>query len=737
MMNRLFTFLILPLAALFSFKSFAQGEHFNCGTSEKMRELYKQNPSIEDDIARLIQNSRTNKSNKSATDTLLIPIVFHIIHQYGSENIPDANVYDQIKVLNRDYLALNADTSEVIAAFDTMIGKAYIQFQLASKDPWGNCTNGIEHIYSHESTQGDDNSKLSGWHRSRYLNVWVVASMRDGVAGYAFYPSDGIDFSVDGIIILDDYIGRLAPSSENSSRALTHEIGHYLALPHPWGNNNDPMVVCGDDGILDTPVTKGYNYCPANANASKICDPDVIATGYIGTAENYQNYMDYSYCSFMFTPDQVDLMRSSLTVGEAQRPDLTTDSVHELAGVAPYVSALSPPLCTPVADFYAPDAGRFICQGASVTFYDASWRAAVASRVWTFEGGTPATSTSATQSVTYDTPGYKKVTLSVTNANGTNSVVKENYVYVSPLWADFTGPYSNNLESDNALWFLVHNPENLSNKFSLNYGHGYSLSKCYKLNNFKDISAALPYTADWYHNRRLGGSKGVLITPSFDLRNTTGVSVSFKFAYASNATIAADIKEGFKVYYSRNCGQSWSPVSGTSITGTSTVSVPGGFVSGANVLTSGFAGYTDFAPATNDQWKTCSFNYNPTSLDNEVRFKIEFTASDLSSNFYVDNFNVAGTLGLFSNDIDDLELMIYPNPLSSQQSINVSYFAGENPVELILRDAQGKVVCSEKISITNSKVEHTLEAGKPLSASCYFLEVKSGGFSSVKKVVVL
>ena len=175
MMNRLFTFLILPLAALFSFESFAQGEHFNCGTSEKMRELYKQNPSMEADIARLIHNSRTNKSNKSATDTLLIPIVFHIIHQYGSENIPDANVYDQIKVLNRDYLALNADTSEVISAFDTLIGKAFIQFQLASKDPWGNCTNGIEHIYSHESTQGDDNSKLSGIMAARTKPLTIIA----------------------------------------------------------------------------------------------------------------------------------------------------------------------------------------------------------------------------------------------------------------------------------------------------------------------------------------------------------------------------------------------------------------------------------------------------------------------------------------------------------------------------------------------------------------------------------
>lgn len=675
---------------------------------------------MEADRERLLHNARTNRSNKSATDTLLIPIVFHIIHQYGSENIPDANVYDQMAVLNRDYLALNADTNQVVSAFDTVIGKAFIQFQLASKDPWGNCTNGIEHIYSHESTVGDDNSKLNDWHRSQYLNVWVVSSMRDGVAGYAFYPSDGLDFTVDGVIILNAYIGRLAPSSENSSRALTHEIGHYLGLSHVWGDNNDPMVACGDDGLLDTPVTKGYNYCPANANASKICDPDVVSTGHVGTVENYQNYMDYSYCSFMFTEDQVDLMRLNLQAAVAQRSDLTKDSVHEMVGVAPYVSALAPPLCTPESDFYA--SSRFVCQGSNITFHDASWRATVASREWTFEGGTPATSTTASQSVVYDTPGYKKVTLSTTNANGTNTVVKENYIYVSPLWADFTGPYSNNLESGTAMWFLVDNPENLSNKFSLDYGHGYTLSSSYKLNNFKNISAALPHTTDWYHNKRLGGSKGVLISPSFDLRNTSGVTVSFNYAYASNATVAADITESFKVYSSKDCGETWSLKK---------------TVSGTTLLTAGFAGYTDFAPATNSQWKECSFPYIPSSSDNEVRFKIEFLASDLSSNFYVDNFNVDGVLGLFGNEIDDLELTVYPNPLSTQQAINVSYFAGDNPVELVLRDVQGKVVYSETIDKTNVKVDHSLEIGKSLSASCYFLEVKTGGFSSVKKVVVL
>jgi PKD repeat protein len=713
-MKKLCLYLSVLVFSFISGHFFAQESHFKCGLQHQLKEMYAKDPTMEADRNRLIQNAkkyRVEKGEKQIVYT--IPVVFHIIHQYGSDNIPDANVYDQMLVLNRDYMLLNSDTSEILPIFDTVKGKAFIQFQLASKDPWGNCTNGIEHIYSHESTQGDDNSKLQGWHRSNYLNIWVVSSMRDGVAGYAYYPSDGLDFYRDGIIILNNYIGRNFPSSEYSSRALTHEVGHYLGLSHVWGDNNDPGQACGDDQLEDTPVTKGFTSCPVNN--SDICVP--------GQPENLQNYMDYSYCSVMFTEDQVDLMRYNLTQEIAERSTLITDSTHTLTGI----DALSPPLCTPVADFHASD--RFICQGTSVTFEDVSWRAAVEGRTWTFEGGSPSTSTNSIQSVTYDTPGYKKVTLSVQNANGVDELIQENYIHVSPLWGDFTGPYSNNMENGFENWFLVNNPENNAAKFHIVNGFGVDHSRCYKLDNFRNTGVALPYTNEWFYGRRLGGSVDELISPSFDLRNTSGITVSFDYAYATNGTVLttvgeleADITEKVKVYSSKNCGKTWT-LKKTVDKGT--------------LLTAGFAGGADFAPQSNNQWKNCSFTYTATSTDSETRFKIEFTASDVSNNFYVDNFNVTGTLGLFANEVDNLEVIVSPNPLSTQQIFQVSYVAGDYPVEFILRDVQGKTVHTEKVAYTNTKVNHSLEMGQQLSPSCYFLEVKSGAFSVVKKLIVL
>ncbi len=715
-MNKIIIYLVVPLFALITNRLIAQESPLACGLTDKLIELYKAHPELEADHARLMHNAKSYKMIKGVQQVVYtIPIVFHIVHEYGAENITDAQVYDEMQVLNRDYRLLNSDTNLIVPQFDSLKADAYIEFKLATKDPWGNCTNGIEHIYSHETTQGDDNSKLNQWHRSQYLNVWVVSSMDNGLAGYSFYPSavTGTRFYADGVIILSGYIGSIGTSSPNTSRCLTHEIGHYLGLSHTWGSTNNPGVACGDDEIADTPVTKGYSTCALNA--AHVCNPSII--------ENVQNYMEYSYCSEMFTIDQVAAMRYNLTNTVSNRSSLITDSVHQITGI----DVLSPPLCTPVADFYA--SKKFLCQGASVQFHDASWRATVNTRSWTFEGGNPATSTAINPTVTFDTPGYKKVTLSVTNATGTDTKTEESYLYVSPLWGDFTGPFSNDLESGTADWFLIDNPENNAQRFQLANGVGYNNSRCFKLNNYKNTQDALEFTDDWFYDKRLGGNVDALISPSFNLTNTSNVSVSFKYAYATNGTILttvgankADIVEQLKIYVSKNCGDTWQLKK---------------TIVGAELLTAGFAGGVDFTPNAPNQWKTCTFTYAAGSSDFETRFKLEYTASDKSNNFYVDEFNVNGALGLFTNDINDMELNVYPNPLSPSEIINVSYMAGESPVELTLRDLQGKIVYSETVHQTNTKVNHKLSTGQTLSSSCYFLEVKSGEFKTVRKVVVL
>ena len=332
--------LCLFFCSTINIAAFAQAEH-HCGTTEATKRLYTVYPELiqaETDYNNVLTQQIQNKKQQKSVETVyIIPIVFHVIHQNGAENISDAQIQDQVNILNRDYRKLNADTSAIVAGFDTLAADIKIEFRLARIDPDGNCTNGIDRIYSHKTNNADDDSKLNQWPRNKYLNVWTVKTIGSaGVAGYAYYPSavDGFMYPYDGIIILSQYIGSIGTGSAYTSRALTHEIGHWLNLEHTWGSTNSPEVGCGDDGVNDTPMTKGHLSCVL---MDATCTPGVI--------ENIQNYMEYSYCTNMFTLGQKDRMRAALENSVSSRNHLSLG--YNLAATGTDVTGQSTAACIP------------------------------------------------------------------------------------------------------------------------------------------------------------------------------------------------------------------------------------------------------------------------------------------------------------------------------------------------------------------------------------------------------
>jgi PKD repeat protein len=92
----------------------------------------------------------------------------------------------------------------------------------------------------------------------------------------------------------------------------------------------------------------------------------------------------------------------------------------------------------PVAEFSADN--TTIMATGSVQFTDQSTNNPT-SWDWTFEGGTPATSTQKNPLITYNTPGVYDVTLTVTNSAGTDTLTKVDYITVialQPPIADFS-----------------------------------------------------------------------------------------------------------------------------------------------------------------------------------------------------------------------------------------------------------------------------------------------------------
>ncbi|MBI3239823.1 MAG: hypothetical protein HYZ43_13435, partial [Flavobacteriia bacterium] len=179
MYKRLLLSGLTSICLLTSVSAVAQGQP--CGASERLKKLYAEDPQLKLD-RELLMHKYTEvreESNGKKRQLIVIPVVFHIMHEYGPENISDAQVQQEMTILNEDFNKLNADSTQTIGLFKPIAGDAEIEFRLARLDPYGNCTNGIEHIYTHLTDNGDDFCKLSQWNRAEYLNIWVVSSFEE------------------------------------------------------------------------------------------------------------------------------------------------------------------------------------------------------------------------------------------------------------------------------------------------------------------------------------------------------------------------------------------------------------------------------------------------------------------------------------------------------------------------------------------------------------------------------
>ncbi|HEX8515337.1 MAG TPA: M43 family zinc metalloprotease [Bacteroidia bacterium] len=615
-----------------------------------------------------------------------IPVVFHIIHQNGPENISDAQIHDQMRILNEDFRKMNSDISAVVPAFTGTTADSEIEFELARKDPNGNCTNGIDRIFSDETNIGDESSKLNYWPRSKYLNVWVVKTITSGAAGYAYLPGTAWPTNTDGIIILSTYIGSIGTGMPQRSRALTHEIGHFLNLQHVWGNSNSPGVACGDDNVTDTPVTKGHTTCNLT---DATCTPGVV--------ENVQNFMEYSYCSNMFTPGQKTRMRAALNSGAGQRNSLWTAANLTATGI-------STPVVLCQADFISDNSSNTVCQGNSLTFTDASWNGNPTSWSWTFPGGTPSTSTDSVPEIQYNTPGIYDVTLSVTNASGTVSVTKPGYVTVNSNTASFTGSvYQEGFEASalpNSTW-VVRNQSPGGNTWVQTGTAAATGTKSAMIGNLSTYS----------------GYVDELIGPSIDMTAITGTSpmFTFKTAFAQRNSSNTD---KLQLFVSTNCGMSWTLRK--SLTGATLNS--GGVVTGT---------YVPNATQWVEQSATLSGFVNQTNL----YFMFRFT-SDGGNYVYIDDINISGV----TTGVEDLASFsgfnLYPNPIAENTVVELN-LPEKQFVNITVTDVLGR----ELDVLYNDQMgegEHLLPVGNQskYSQGVYFIRTSLNGKSFTKKMIV-
>lgn len=632
------------------------------------------------------------------SDTIMyvIPVVFHIIHNYGPENISDAQIYDEMQTLKINYQGLRTDTAAVYPTFKPIIADVQIEFRLAQLDPNGNCTNGIDRIVSPLTNNADDNSKLNPWPYNQYLNIWTVNSWNPAVGNpgaYAYLPGIAPP-GMDGIISLHNYIGSIGTATPANKWVITHEAAHWLGVPHIWGTSNTAGAVCGDDGIADTPITKGYTFCPQPANAA-ICNPPIV--------ENYQNYMDYSPCKYMFTNGQKARMWATLNSPVSMRNQVPTLTNLMATGTDGGVYVCSP------AAFFDNRAVKYICEGASIYLSDLSQNLDSTGNTFTWfsTGANPNNVNGAQAALTFPTAGVYDVLLTVTNSGGSDTYTATNYVWVSP---NITAPVAPVVEGFETLiipgatdWFIENNVAS-SNTFETTSLTSFSGNSCLRLQN---------------HSGNTQGTKDVIITEPFSLVNTTATKAYFRVAYANRGSGSSDI---LKAFVSFDCGATW--VQRYSKSAAQLATVP-------TIITNNFVPVSGSIDTT--QWRHDFVNLASFSNQDNIRLKFEFTF-DTGNNLYIDDINISGVVGYETVSINADEVRISPNPSDGNSVMRFDLLKASD-VSITVTDVLGKKVKEELLSnLTPGLYNHQLSI--PRAKGVYFLQITAGNQIISRKIIV-
>jgi len=678
-----------------------------------------------------------------------IPVVVHVVHNYGTENIPDQEILDAINNWDSVFNAKNADTADVIQPFKKYIGNAHIHLKLATKTPDGNPTKGIVRNFSYLYEKAGDQAKIGQWPPDRYLNVWVFKSFDNypfNVGGFAYRPAQAATMPYyDGIKLLGGYV--VAKTAEQC-------IGRYLDLLYVWGETYDPGIYCGDDGIDDTPPTKGHD--GAGCTYSNLFDT-ACASGYLKhyldaqnldsvvdypDTVNAQNIMDEAFCSRMFTIGQCEHMRATLNSNVAGRANLISQSNLIATGALD-----ATPDLLPVPEFSVekgkvagiPPAERtyFYCAKDSAlqfAFVNRSWNDTITKVHWHFSNGAAqpdiidSTALSATKYNLFSQPGWVTVSLTASgNNSGDATFTDMQAVYAAdgddPIVEDPTTLPLHSVEfttADTAKWPVFNYYKN-NFRWEYNNSTGFYDHSCMQYCAFD--TRQFPYNTT-------GSPKGDyddFFSQAYDLSAMQAgyCNLNFMSAGASRVNDPALMTDTFEVSYSIDCGRKWASLvkySGTEISNNTSLSIA-------------------YAPLWMGEWKLNSIELPAAARTSKVFFRFRYRPGadangySTGNNYYLDRISISNfPTGVNTLLHGDNDVALAPNPTNGPSYLVFNSKTGGDAAITIV-NVTGQAIYNTTASINggDNRIDIPSENFK---SGMYFITITTPDQRFTKKLVV-
>ncbi|MBA3705691.1 MAG: T9SS type A sorting domain-containing protein, partial [Bacteroidetes bacterium] len=542
---------------------------------------------------------------------------------------------------------------------------------------------------------------------SQYYEVTVTPNARNSATlnniSFTFQRSGtGVrSFAVRSSV--DGYTNNLPASAGSSSFLSVRSGNQFFSVYDTTSTIFGSLISLGGASYTNfmSPITfRFYGWNAEDASGTFSID-DVSLMGTVGPLENIQNYMDYTWClptQTMFTYGQKDRMRAALRNVVGQRDNLSINSNLLATGTDAGTHAI----CAPYPDFFANR--NNICTGGTVTFTKNILNgAATGTATWSFPGGTPSSSTLASPTVKYNTPGVYDVKLVAGNSTGTDSVIKTYYIKVNG-GATSIGPSVEPFEDLTRFWsWQVYN-------FDEN-PHTWGLTKT----GYNSSQSVIMEAYGNYKN-----DVDELISPSFDLSMLTNASLTFRCAAGSIAQVALDLNDALNIYSSNDCGQTWALRT---------------TLQGPTFINDGFHSEY-FVPTSASQWKLQTVAIPNSLATSDIRFKFEYVTGSKSNNIYIDDINLDGTVGMDENNLEANKISIYPNPAT--QTSKISYhLIKKSEIKIALVDVLGKKI----METTNTQTEgdYSFLVSKQdlnLKNGIYFVKFSIDNNTITKKLII-